>query len=144
VTSVPGARLAVRTADCVPIVLSRGLDAIADVHAGWRGLAAGIVPAAIEAMGGATSARLGPHIRAGCYEFGAAELDDVAAQLGDGVRGSTMWGTPALDLTAAAHAALGDIPVTDSGVCTACTGLFPSWRARREAARFATIAWLEP
>jgi copper oxidase (laccase) domain-containing protein len=144
VTSVPGAKLAVRTADCVPIVLARGLEAVGVVHAGWRGLAAGIVPAAIEAMGGATTAHLGPHIRAGCYEFGAAELDEVATALGDGVRGTTLWGTPALDLTAAARAALGDIPIMDSGACTACTELYPSWRARRESARFATIAWLEP
>ena len=99
-TNVPGARVAVRTADCVPIVLE-GDGCVGIVHAGWRGLAAGVVAATIDAMGGATSAVVGPHIRPGCYEFGADDLDEVAAALGPHVRNTTTWGTPALDLTAA-------------------------------------------
>jgi len=142
VTRVPGAKLAVRTADCVPIVLE-GDGTIGVVHAGWRGLAQGVVAAAISAMGGARRALVGPHIRVGCYEFGDNDLDEVAAALGEGVRGRTTWDTPALDLTAATRAALGDLPVVDAGACTACTDLYFSWRARKEPARFATIAWLE-
>ena len=143
-TTVPGARLAVRTADCVPVVLARGGEAVAVVHAGWRGLAAGIVEATIDAMGGADTAHVGPHIRAGCYEFGAADLDEVAAALGDHVRSTTSWGTPALDLTAGVRAALGGLEPDDAGACTACSDVYFSWRARQEAARCATIAWLEP
>src|SRR3954470_18110368 len=52
ITRAPNAKLAVRTADCVPIVLE-GDGVIGVVHAGWRGLAAGIVRATVAAMGGA-------------------------------------------------------------------------------------------
>lgn len=135
------AKLAVRTADCVPIVLV-GRDSIGVVHAGWRGLAAEVVQKTIEAMGGAGQAHIGPHIRAGCYEFGAEDLDSVAAALGNEVRSLTMWGTPSLDLTTAARSALGAIPVIDNGACTACSDVYFSWRARRETARFATVAWM--
>jgi YfiH family protein len=135
VTTTPGAKLAVRTADCVPIVLV-GDHTIATVHAGWRGLAAGIVGATIDAMDGdVIRAVVGPHIRVGCYEFGADDLDGVA-------RGITSWGTAALDLTACVRAALGDVPIEDAGACTACTDIYFSWRARKETARFATIAWM--
>lgn len=141
VTRTRYAKLAVRTADCVPIVLI-GRDSIGVVHAGWRGLAANVVQNAIEVMGGVGQAHIGPHIRSGCYEFGAEDLDSVAAVLGSQVRSHTLWGTPSLDLTAATRAALGAIPVIDSGACTACSDIYFSWRARREAARFATIAWM--
>lgn len=141
ITRVPNAKLAVRTADCVPIVLE-GDGVIGVVHAGWRGLAAGVVSATVAAMGGAHRATVGPHIRAGCYEFGADDLDTVAAALGDSVRGTTTWGKPALDLTAAVRVALADIDVVDAGACTACTDLYYSWRARKDTARFATIAWM--
>ena len=141
VTREPLAKLAVRTADCVPIVLL-GDDAIGVVHAGWRGLAGGVVQAAVAEMGQVHTAHIGPHIRAGCYEFGEHDLDQVAAALGDGVRGQTTWGTPALDLTAAARAALAGVTIADIGVCTGCTDLYFSWRARRDAGRFATIAWI--
>jgi len=142
VTTVAGCKLAVRTADCVPIVLT-GHHTVGVVHAGWRGLAAGIVKATIDAMhGDVERAQIGPHIRVGCYEFGADDLDEVAAALGDQVRGTTTWGAPALDLTAGVRAALGDVRVVDDGACTACTDLYFSWRVRQETARFATIAWI--
>ena len=141
ITREPFAKLAVRTADCVPVVLV-GADAVGVVHAGWRGLARGVIQATIAQMGEVREAHVGPHIRAGCYEFGAGDLDEVAAALGDGVRGTTTWGAPALDLTAGVRLALGDIPVIDAGACTACTDLYFSWRARQDAARFATITWI--
>ena len=141
ITRVPGARLAVRTADCVPVVLV-GDDVVGVVHAGWRGLASGVVQHTIAAMSGAREAHIGPHIRAGCYEFGADDLDEVTESLGTGVRATTTWGTPALDLAAGVRAALGNIPVDDNGACTACSDIYYSWRARRESARFATIAWI--
>jgi YfiH family protein len=151
VTTAPGCVLAVRTADCVPIVL-HGSDhrAVGVVHAGWRGLAEGVVDAAIAAMRAVdvepTAATVGPHIRAGCYEFGSAELAEVATALGAEVVATTLWGTPALDLTAGVHGALrrsGVTDVVDGGGCTACTDQWFSHRARRDAGRFATTAWLE-
>jgi copper oxidase (laccase) domain-containing protein len=141
VTRAPLAKIAVRTADCVPLVLI-GQEAVGVVHAGWRGLASGVIQAAVAAMGDVRTAHVGPHIRAGCYEFGEDDLGHVAAALGDDVRGTTTWGAPALDLAAGVRSALGGIPVVDTGACTACTDLYFSWRARKETARFATIAWI--
>jgi copper oxidase (laccase) domain-containing protein len=101
-----------------------------------------VIEVAAAAMGDVRRAVVGPHIRVGCYEFGSRELDEIAAALGDGVRGTTTWGTPALDLTAGVRSALGDLPTEDTGACTACSDLYFSWRARHEMARFATIAWI--
>lgn len=150
VTTVPGAVLAVHTADCAPIVLV-GDAGIGVAHAGWRGLAAGVVGAAVGALEAAgTPARravLGPCIHAECYPFGADDLDAVAAVLGAGVRGVSRDGNPALDLPAAVRLALEDVGVTDvvdSGSCTSCAGdRYFSHRARGETGRMATIAWVE-
>lgn len=137
-----GCTLAVRTADCVPVVLVNEA-AIGVVHAGWRGLAAGVIEATVDAMGAPVEAHIGPHIRRGCYEFGGADLDTVAGALGEHVRATTSWGTPALDLTAAVRRVLGGTRLHDSGACTACSDVFFSWRARGERERFATLAQLE-
>jgi len=149
VTAVPGCTLAVRSADCVPVVLL-GDRTVAVVHAGWRGLMAGVVDAAahaVRALGDQPQvAHLGPCIRPGCYEFADAELTAVAARLGAEVRATTSWGTPALDLPGAVHLALaasGVRAIHDDSGCTACDRRWFSHRARAEAGRFATTAWLE-
>jgi len=143
VTTTPGLPIAVRVADCAPIALL-GDGVVAVVHAGWRGIAAGVIPAALDAMRslGATdiTAALGPCIHAECYEFGADDLDRLAAELGDGVRGTTSWGTPALDVPAAVRAQLPE--VEDVDVCTACSPAHWSHRARGDRERQAVIAWL--
>jgi polyphenol oxidase len=147
VTAVPGAALAVQTADCAPVALLAS-GAVGVVHAGWRGLAGGIVArsvAAVRDLGGTdVCAVIGPCIRARCYEFGVADLDRVAASVGDVVRGTTAWGTPALDLVAGVRAALaaaGVDDVADAGVCTACSPVHRSHRARGEAERQSMVAW---
>lgn len=144
-TTTPELPIAVRVADCAPVVLTAD-GVIGVVHAGWRGIVAGVIPAAIDAMR-AHGARdigavLGPCIHAECYEFGPAELDRIAALLGDGVRGTTSWGAPALDLPAAVRAQLPE--VDDQSVCTACSPLHWSHRARGDRERQALVAWLEP
>lgn len=149
VTAVPGCVLAVRSADCAPLVLV-GERTVGVVHAGWRGLVAGVVERAVAAMGGLgdppRAAHVGPCIRVGCYEFDGPELEDLVARFGPTVRGTTTWGAPALDLPAAVHLALAGAAVTtvhDTSGCTACDTRWYSHRARREAERFATTAWLE-
>ena len=59
-------------ADCVPIAIARknGAPALAVVHAGWRGLAVGVVEAAVAALDGNTAAVVGPSIGPCCYEVG--------------------------------------------------------------------------
>jgi len=76
VTTVPGVVLAVRTADCVPVLLAAP-GGVAAAHAGWRGTVAGVVPAAVRALCEATGAdpaevvaAVGPHIGGDAYEVG--------------------------------------------------------------------------
>jgi len=150
VTAVPGAVLAVHTADCVPVLLDGGA-AVGAAHAGWRGLVGGVLERTVAALHdlGATevTAHVGPHIRPRCYEFGAAELDEVAARYGDAVRAETAWGTPALDLAAGVRAALAPlgVDVVDHGGCTACEPeALRSHRARGDVGRqAATIVLCE-
>ena len=69
-TDEPGRALVVVTADCLPVALARldGPPALALVHVGWRGLAAGMVSAAVGAIGGRLVAAIGPGIGPCCYE----------------------------------------------------------------------------
>jgi len=83
----PAVAVAVRAADCVPLLLAdRATGAVAAVHAGWRGTAAGAAPAAVRAMGrefGSKPADLvaaiGPSIGSCCYEIGPDLVDAFAA-----------------------------------------------------------------
>lgn len=150
VTDVPGAILAIHTADCVPVLLSDdAVGVIGAAHAGWRGLLDGVLGATIDAMGalGATDIRavVGPHIRGRCYEFGADDLDAVAHGLGADVRATTGWGTPGLDLAAGVRAALaGRATVMEMAGCTACEPeRYFSHRARRDVGRMAATIVVE-
>ena len=78
VTSQPGLPLVAHGGDCLTAALvAPGGGRIATVHAGWRGLVAGVLEAAAERVGRGFSAALGPGAGPCCYEVG----DDVAAQL---------------------------------------------------------------
>lgn len=139
VTGVPGAVLGIWVGDCAPVVLMSDRGALAAVHAGWRGLAGGIIATAAERLAGRpVLAVLGPCIHPCCYEFGD-ELDDLSARWGAGVRATTSWGTPALDVPAAVRAevsALGVAEVVQLGACTGCRAdLFFSHRRRAELGR---------
>ena len=148
VTATPGCSVVVRSADCAPVVLL-GERLVGVVHAGWRGLVAGVIEHTLDAMraldDGPISAHLGPCIRAGCYEFVGPELVELTDRFGAGVAATTMWGTPALDLPAVVAAALHDAGVDglrDDAGCTACDRRWYSHRARGEPQRFATVAWI--
>ncbi|MDX1644854.1 MAG: polyphenol oxidase family protein, partial [Thermoanaerobaculia bacterium] len=72
--------LAVATADCVPVLLA-GPDAIAAIHAGWRGLVADVIARTLERLpnAGRLSAWIGPAIGACCYEVSSEVAERVAA-----------------------------------------------------------------
>jgi len=148
VASSTGVALAVVTADCAPIALGSAEGVFAAVHAGWRGLVAGVVDTTASVMRamGATSltAVLGPCIHAECYEFAEPDLSSVEERFGPAVRSRTAAGRPALDLPAAVAAALtgvGARQVPGVDTCTACSDLHFSHRARADVARQAMVVW---
>jgi YfiH family protein len=142
--------LVVLTADCAPIALVSD-NAVGAVHAGWRGLADGIIEAAVDAQRSLDDtpvrAVLGPCIQPERYAFGAAELDALASRLGPSVRGRTGGGEPALDLRAGVRAALaaaGVTDLTDTDVCTAASPDYFSYRREGTTGRQAMIVVREP
>jgi purine-nucleoside/S-methyl-5'-thioadenosine phosphorylase / adenosine deaminase len=150
VTTHTESALAVLTADCAPVALAAFPNVVAVVHAGWRGLLAGVIERAAEAVrtAGGTDvvAAIGPCIHPECYEFGGEDLDLIADAIGPEVRSRTSGGIPALDLPAAVRASLVRARVEvayDADACTACAAeRFFSHRARREKERQAVVAWL--
>jgi YfiH family protein len=82
-TDAPGEALLALAADCVPIAIARrgGQRRLAVLHAGWRGLAAGIVEAGVAAVGGETAAAIGPAIGPCCYEVGPEVSERFDADL---------------------------------------------------------------
>lgn len=138
VSRQPGLTLSVVTADCVPVLLSGG-DRIAAVHAGWRGIAAGVVAAALDRLGpGAeVSAWIGPAIGPCCYEVG----DEVAARFPDH-GATTSWGSRSVDLAAAVRAQLAGLEVWAADVCTRCDGRYHSYRRDGTPYRQVGVAWL--
>ncbi|MEU3369703.1 peptidoglycan editing factor PgeF [Streptomyces sp. NPDC006711] len=152
VTSRRATPLAVLTADCVPVLLA---DPVAGVtgaaHAGRPGMVAGVVPAAVEAMVslGADPARIvartGPAVCGRCYEVPEPMRAEVAA-VEPAAWSRTSWGTPAVDVTAAVHAQLAALGVTDRQASSVCTLESPdhfSYRRDRATGRLAGYVWLD-
>jgi len=139
VVSEPGVAPLVFVADCLPVALA-GPGGVAMVHAGWRGLAGGVLAAGAEAVG-ATAAAIGPGIGPCCYEVGDEVLEAFAG-LGSGVAAGRM-----LDLPEAARRLLAEAGVErveSAGLCTSCEeGLFFSHRRDEgRTGRQAGVAWL--
>jgi polyphenol oxidase len=144
----PATALAVLVADCAPVALASEEGVFGVVHAGWRGLRAGVVERAVAAMHelGATavSAVRGPCIRPCCYGFSEPDLAALAERFGAAVRGHTTSGACALDLPASVSAALAETGAAEGrGIddCTACSGGYFSHRARADAGRQALLVW---
>ena len=122
-TDERGLPLLALAADCLPIVVARAngsQPALALLHAGWRGLLEGIVPAGVSALGGgAVSAAVGPAIGPCCYEVGEDVADRFRRAFGFG-----LYRDGRLDLWSAAERALraaGCIRVDRVDLCTACS-----------------------
>ncbi len=141
VSERPGAPVGVVTADCVPILLASADGTwVAAVHAGWRGLAAGVIEAGVAALGDSgareTRAALGPCIGACCYEVDEPVLAPLRLRYGAALERavrSVRPGHARLDLALLARHALesaGVGPIGDAAlVCTRCDALrFHSYR----------------
>ena len=154
VTSVPGLALAINTADCLPVLFAaRDGSRVGAAHAGWRGLAAGVLEATVAAMAIAPRelvAWLGPAAGPRNYEIGA----EVRAAFVDGDPGTAAAFAPTrpghwrVDLYALARrrlAAAGVDAVHGGGLCTiGDPARFYSWRRDGRTGRMATLVWREP
>jgi len=141
VTSAPCACVGIVTADCVPILmLARRARAVAAVHAGWRGAAAGVVEAALDHLRATFGVEprdveiaMGPAIGGCCYEIGPEVRAAFVARTGDVTRDAWTRGADRdlLDLRAAigllARRA-GVVHVAVLGPCTRCDGGYCSYR----------------
>lgn len=147
-TAERGQMLVIRVADCVPVLVAAlgkgGVAAVAAVHAGWRGIVAGVVPAAVAALEAASPASrlvavLGPSIGPCCFEI----REDAAEPLrslghapaitpsGDGTWRADLVALVRFQLAASGVAS----PVEAPPPCTRChPELFPSHRRDGAAA----------
>lgn len=139
ITDRPGLLLGVRTADCLPLLVADPEHrAVAAIHAGWRGIVAGILAEVLREMAERFGSRpqtllvaVGPAIGACCYEVGpevASQFRTLFPERED------LGGRTRLDLAEAARrqlraAGVGDERLAVAGICTRCRAEeFYSWR----------------
>ncbi len=162
ITTTPLLRIGVRTADCVPLIIyAPDVEAVAAVHAGWKGTIAGIAGKTVDAicsMGADPTLmkiRLGPCICGACYEIDKS----LAAQFAEsGFRSCISRlntnDKPHLDLVAANRLTLESKGVVDIEWCGLCTmhsaisnsmrlqKKLPSWR-RKYGEKSRIVTWIE-
>jgi YfiH family protein len=141
VSTRPGVAVGVMTADCVPVLIAMdGGRLVAAVHAGWRGIAAGVVPSAVQAMTRIAAhprrgtAVIGPHIGACCYEVDAPVIEKLRvrfSKLLDSVMNPVRPDHWKIDM-----GALVRLELVRSGVRPANLGSFPDACTCCDAARF--------
>ncbi len=147
-TYTPDLAVLVRVADCVPVILATDeRDSVGVVHAGRKGLVAGVVPAAarilLERGKGSVSAWVGPHVCGRCYELDTDTAAEVAAAVPSAV--STTWkGTPAADIGAGVTTQLEELGVSvrHVGACTLEDDRFFSHRRDRTTERHGALVVL--
>ena len=153
VARAPGLVCAVLAADCMPVLLcDRGATVVAALHAGWRGVAAGIVEAGVRATGTAPRdlmAWLAPAIGAERYEVGADVRDALLAGDPDALdafrpsRRTSRWHADLERVVRRRLARCGVGSVHGGGTCTASDpGRFFSHRRDGVTGRMATLVWL--
>jgi hypothetical protein len=158
VTSVPGVVLAVMTADCLPVLFAtRDGRAVGVAHAGWRGMAAGVLERTLEALLACDGrdarpadvvAWLGPAIGPQAFEVGSEVLEAFVA---DDARAASCfapgpapgkWFADLFGLTRLRLAACGVGHVEGGGWCTVHDRLrLFSYRRDRVTGRMATLVW---
>lgn len=150
----PGVVCAVLTADCLPVLLcDRAGTRVAALHAGWRGLAAGVLEAGVDALGLAPAeilAWLGPAIGPAVFEVGdevrvAFLAADAAAEAAFRPSPGGRWLADLYRLARLRLAAHGVSAVYGGGLCTySDPGRFYSFRRERDTGRMATLVWIQP
>ncbi len=142
IVSAPGIAATVFVADCVPVLIAAG-DSVAAVHAGWRGLARGVLASAVHELsrdsfrdGTLAEAWIGPAIGPCCYEVG----EDVAVQVEARSCAEAVVRRPGrkprLDLPLAASRQLADLGVRQVSTVRRCVRCSPGWWSyRRDGVR---------
>ncbi len=146
-----GVVCAVMTADCLPVLFcSRKGDRVAAAHAGWRGLAGGVLEATVQALGDdELMAWLGPAIGPKAFEVGAAVHQSFFERLGDCHEAflqidESHW---LADLYSLARMALARVGITEVYGGSECTFSNPeryfSYRRDSKTGRMASLIWRE-
>lgn len=152
-SETPGIACAVLTADCLPVLFcDRAGTRVAAAHAGWRGLAGGVLEATVEALDTPAEqllAWLGPAIGPDAFEVGPEVRQAFVKQhaiAADAFRPSRNAGRFMADLYQLARirlAALGLADVHGGGFCTFSDSRFYSYRRAARTGRFASLIWLD-
>ncbi len=140
IASEAGVAATVFVADCVPVLIAAG-DSVAAVHAGWRGLANGVLASAVQELiavpdaEAAAEAWIGPAIGPCCYEVGEDVAARVESRTGADAVARRTGRKPRLDLPLAASrqlAGLGVSRISTVECCVRCSGEW--WSYRRDGA----------
>lgn len=152
-SDVPGEACAVLTADCLPVLFcNRAGTRVAAAHAGWRGLAGGVLETTLDAL--AVPAEellvwLGPAIGPAAFEVGPEVREAFVAQHVDAAEAFTPSrnaGRFMADLYQLARirlAAVGVDAVYGGGLCTFSDARFYSYRRAACTGRFASLVWID-
>lgn len=157
VTATPGRVLCIMTADCLPVLLvDEAATVLGLAHAGWRGLASGVLENTLAALkrrapaGASWRAWIGPAIGQAAFEVGDevrhafVEHDAQAASCFEPGRRAGKWQADLAGLAMLRLKRAGVAQVESSGLCTyARSDLFFSYRRDGKTGRMATLAWLE-
>ncbi len=145
--------LAVLTADCLPVLFcSAGGQEVAVAHAGWRGLANGILESTLERFNtdpARTLAWLGPSIGAASYEIGEevrqAFVDhDAGAAAAFAATRPGHWQCDLSELARRRLGAAGITRISGGGFDTRSDTRFFSYRENPQSGRFASLIWRSP
>jgi len=149
----PGQACVVLTADCLPVLLcDRDGSRVAAAHAGWRGLAGGVVESALRAMDVAPSrvlAWLGPAIEQDMFEVGPEVREQFVARSPENAQAFKAnargrWQADLYDLARRELARLGVTQVFGGGFrCYADRDRFYSYRRDGVTGRMATLVWMK-
>ncbi|WP_082824077.1 peptidoglycan editing factor PgeF [Crenobacter luteus] len=154
VSRTPGVVCAIMTADCLPVLLA-DVDGtvVGAAHAGWRGLAGGVIEATVAAMGvpgDKLVAYLGPAIGPDAFEVGPEVRDAFVAHdaAADAAFTPIDDGKYLADIYALARLRLAALGVTRIAGGDACTVIerdrFFSYRRDKVTGRMASCVWLKP
>lgn len=152
VTAKRGAACVIMTADCLPVVFcDRAGTRVAAAHAGWRGLAAGVLEATLQSMGTQdVLAWMGPAIGPQAYEVGAEVREAFVGHSAEAAKAflpgkaEGKWWCDLYGLARLRLEAAGVMDIYGGGFCTFTDReRFFSFRRDGETGRMATLIWLE-